>query len=335
MPFLVLYYQDLGFSGTQIGLLTGIAPLVTLVGIPLWTNLADTTRKHRLILGIIILVGAASIFVLPFFNTFLPIFIAVILFSAFLGPVTAFVDNATMIMLEDSKDLYGRIRLGGAVGYGLAAALVGTLVQSFGLHYAFWSSAGFWLLALIVSQKLEFDSPDTNNATVHNHQKLSMDWRWILFLVLGFSGGLGIAVYNSYNFPYLRGIGTPESTMGLTIMVGNLAEIPILFFGNRLIRRFKPVGLLMLGIGVTGARLLLFGITDTIALVFVLQLINGLTFTAMWIAGVAYADRIAPAGMGTTAQGYFSAMVFGFGPAVGGFLGGAIAGGNGGGKGFS
>jgi len=27
-PFFVLYYQSLGFSGTQIGLLTGITPLI-------------------------------------------------------------------------------------------------------------------------------------------------------------------------------------------------------------------------------------------------------------------------------------------------------------------
>jgi len=36
MPFLVLYYQDLKFTGAQIGLLTGIPPLITLFAAPLW-----------------------------------------------------------------------------------------------------------------------------------------------------------------------------------------------------------------------------------------------------------------------------------------------------------
>ena len=40
-PFLVLYYQELGFSGTQIGLLTGVSPLVTFFSATLWTGLAD------------------------------------------------------------------------------------------------------------------------------------------------------------------------------------------------------------------------------------------------------------------------------------------------------
>jgi hypothetical protein len=35
LPYIVLYYQGLGFSGAQIGMLTGMSPLITMVGAPL------------------------------------------------------------------------------------------------------------------------------------------------------------------------------------------------------------------------------------------------------------------------------------------------------------
>jgi PPP family 3-phenylpropionic acid transporter len=80
----------------------------------------------------------------------------------------------------------------------------------------------------------------------------------------------------------------------------------------------------MLAMIVTGVRLLLYAVSGSPALVVFIQLLNGLSFPAMWMAGVAYADENAPAGMGATAQGMFGAMVMGFGAAVGGFVGGPL-----------
>ena len=64
-PYMVLYYQSVGLSGAQIGLLTGIGPLITLVSVPFWTGLANTTGRHGLIMSAAILVGAAVLTLLP------------------------------------------------------------------------------------------------------------------------------------------------------------------------------------------------------------------------------------------------------------------------------
>ncbi len=88
LPFLVLYYQGLGFSGAQIGLLTGLTPLITLFAAPLWTGLADATRRHRLIMSATLLLGAGTIALFPFFKLFAPILLLAVLFNLFFAPST-------------------------------------------------------------------------------------------------------------------------------------------------------------------------------------------------------------------------------------------------------
>lgn len=59
-------------------------------------------------------------------------------------------------MLGAEKEMYGRVRLGGTIGWGLAAPLAGMLVQAYGLKLAFWGYALLMFLGLIVSQGLRY-----------------------------------------------------------------------------------------------------------------------------------------------------------------------------------
>jgi PPP family 3-phenylpropionic acid transporter len=329
-PFMVLYYQGLGFTGAQIGLLTGITPLITLFSAPLWTGLADTTRRHRTMMGFAILAGATTLFVFPLLHAFVPVLLIAASLSFFTAPVTPFADSATMSMLGDEKEMYARIRLGGTIGYGLAAPVAGVLVHNYGLRSAFWASATLFLVGFAVSQKLVYGQLTAEGPAGGRVRALLKNPRWLLFLIVALAGGAASAAFNNYLFPYMKELGANESTMGLALTVGTIAEIPILFFGNRLIRRFRSYGLLMLSMVVTGLRLLLFAASGTPDLVLFIQVLNGLTFPAMWVAGVSYADENAPAGMNATAQGLFSAMVLGFGTAVGGLVGGLLLEGMGG-----
>ncbi|MGB8645109.1 MAG: major facilitator superfamily domain-containing protein 6 [Anaerolineae bacterium] len=324
MPFVVLYYQSVGFDGTQIGLIMGLTPLVTLVSAPLWTGLADATRRHRLLMSAALLVGACSIALLPSLTTFLPILLLALVFSTAFAPVSSFIDSATMFMLGQEKQMYGRIRVGGTLGFGLAATLAGVLVQNYGLKVAFWGAGILYLGALVLSQKLVHRPAQEMTRPRAGARTLLMNRHWLFFLALAFAGGLSLAVTNNYLFPYMKQLGSDETTMGLALTAGTLSEIPVLFFGNRLIQRFHARGLLLLAMILTGIRLLAFSLVNAPGLVLLLQLLNGPTFPAMWLAGVAYADEHAPAGMRATAQGLFSAMVFGFGMAVGSLIGGPL-----------
>lgn len=324
LPYMVLFYQSLGFNGPQIGLVSGITPLITMLFAPFWTGLADASGRHRLILGLTLLGAALTITIFSSFTAFIPILLLAVFYAAFTAPANAFADSATMYMLRDEKEKYGQVRVGGTIGFGISALLAGMLVESFGLKVAFYGCAVLLLASLAFSQKLVHNPHRPSHQAGADFRLLLSNPRWLLFLAMAFAGGISIAGNNTYFFPYLKELGAPESLMGLAMTLGTLTEIPVLFFGHHLLRRFKPYGLLILAMLLTATRLLLFAAANTPPQILVIQLLNGFTFPAMWIAGVAYVDEIAPPGLSATAQGMFGAMVFGFGAAVGGFVGGPL-----------
>jgi len=324
LPFFVLFYQRLGFSGAQIGLLTGVPPLITLIGAPFGTGLADSTGRHKLIMSLGL--GAAIILVLllPSFTSFAVIFVLIALFNIFISPIGSLSDSATISMLGEHRAMYGRIRLGGTLGWGLFAPIAGALVLRYGLNIAFWVFAGIMSINLLVSQKFAFGKPAERASDHGGIRALTTNRRWIFFLLFAFLGGVGAFSVASYLYPYMSELGADSRQMGAALTIATLTEIPIFFFGDRLVKRFGSYGLFMIALVLIGIRSLLFAVASTTFMVWIVLFFGGMIFPAMWVAGVAYADENAPAGLKSTAQGLFGAVMFGFGSAVSGFVGGLL-----------
>jgi len=329
-PFVVLYFQDLGFNGAQIGFLAGIIPLVVMLGAPLWTGLADARSRHKLIMGITILVSALTACLFPLVKAFLPIIPLVILHALFAAPVISFADSATMSMLADKKEMYGRVRLGGTIGWGAVAPLAGLIIEKYGIQWAFWGYSAIMILTLVIIQKFSFSQKLQQESLLHDIRQVLIDKRWATFLAITFVGGASFAVINNFLFPYMDELNISKATMEIALTIATLSELPILFFANYLLKRIGARGLLTLGMLITGLRMILYGVLNFQTGILVFQLLNGMTFPLFWVAGVSYANEISPEGMKSTGQGLMGAMVFGFGASAGGFVGGLLLGGIGG-----
>lgn len=324
LPFIVLFYQKLQFNGTQIGLLTGIPPLITLIGAPFFTGLADRTHRHRLIMGLGLTVAVGVSLLLPHVSSYAVVFALIIIFNIFMSPVASLSDSATMTMLGEEKAMYGRIRMGGTFGWGMFALISGALVENQGLQIAFRLFAVIMFINLLVSQKFSFGNKEGDTSNTGGIKAFLQSRRWIIFLSTAFLGGLGAFTVAAYLYPYMAELGAGETMMGAALLIATITEVPVFFFGNRLVKRFSAYGLFMISLVLMGVRSLLYAVASTPYMVLVVQAIGGMIFPAMWVAGVAYADANAPAGSKSTAQGLFGAMTFGFGAAVGGFVGGLL-----------
>lgn len=327
-PFMVLYYQGLNFSGTEIGVLAGISPIVTFFFAPLWTGYADSKRRHLLVIALTLLGGIICLLVFPWLADFMIVLAILLIYSIFMSPVGSLADSATIATLEEEKSMFGRLRLGGTLGFAIAAPVAGFLVNQYGLKMAFWGCAVMFILALSSVPKFVHNSSKIQSSEVvsilQGGRMLVSNRQFVLILLGALGGGIAMAFANSYFFSYMKELGADTATSGLALTISTIAEVPVLFFGNQLIKKFNPFYIYVFGLFLTGFRLVLFGLAFTAQQALFIQLLGGLTFPLMLVSSVALIADYAPPGLNATAQGIFSAVYFGIGIGLGGFLGGIL-----------
>jgi PPP family 3-phenylpropionic acid transporter len=233
-------------------------------------------------------------------------------------------DAATMAMLGEERGLYGRVRLGGTLGWGIFALLAGKLLEARGVVFLMYVFSAILLVNLFVSLKLSFGHHDEHATQSGGVKTLLQNRRLVIFLASAFLGGLGAFSVAVYLAPYLTDLNASGDQIGFALAVATIPELAVFFFGNALVKRFTARGLFVIALALMGVRSILFGMVDNLTLAIAIQILGGAIFPAMWLAGVAYADEHAPSNLKSTAQGLFGAMSFGFGSAFGGFAGGLL-----------
>ncbi len=326
-PYQALYFQSIGIAPAQIGLLLALPPLISLFASPFWTGIADTRHRHLTILTLNIAAATICIALVPAAAQPGVVFLLMASYAFFVAPINALVDSATMSMLSGQREMYGRVRLWGAVGWGLIAPLAGEALNRFGLRWAYWIYAAFFIINLLIARRLTFNRIETARVSfARGMRQLLTDRRWLVFLGVVMVGGIGLAAVNNYLFLLMSALGASETLMGISLTISTLSEIPVMFFGNRLLKRLGATGLIALSLGVIGLRSVLFFLAASPLAIIIIQLLHGFTFPSLWLAAVKYAADHAPAGLDATAQGLLGMMMWGVGTSLGGLLGGMLNG---------
>lgn len=324
IPYLTLYYRESGLNGAQIGLLVGIPPVVTWLAAPFWGAVADGTRRYRAILNLTLLGTMAAIALLARADGLLWLLMVVTIYAFFAAPVMPLVDNSVLEQLGERRALYGRQRVWGAIGWGASAAVAGALVERFGLGIAFYVFLFYYVVLLLITSRFRVSAGTVGQPFWQGLRVLAKDRPLMVFLISVLFSGIGSGIVHNYLFLYLADLGAGETLMGLSQTVATFSEVPVFFFSAWLLRRIGARGLLLAALAAYVVRLLAYTAMPSVWWVLPINLLHGLTFSALWVAGVSYANEVAPKGLGATAQGLFTGMTMGLGSAGGALLGGTM-----------
>ena len=321
--FVPKFYGEIGLSDSRIGLLTSVPTLIALLVAPALASLTDRVSRKRYMLSAMLLFVAGSCLAVARTTSFLPLLAVVSVYTVF---STAAQPLATTIALEDTREThraYGPIRLLGTVGYQAGALLVGAILsQSLNNLYPLMGAV------VLVALATTFAMP---NVEGHQHKreripltKLFSDrhvrWLYILIFLITITSQFYISFFSKH----LGDLGMDNATVSWITLLSVLAELPFLYFGDRIARWTNIWNWLLIGAIANGVRWLGLALSRS-ALAIILFQIPGVTVLACFefFPALYLARRVAPELSGA-AQSVLTLTTFGAAKIVGSLLGGVI-----------
>lgn len=326
-PFFNIFLQQRGLSGTEIGLLGSIPPLISMAANPFWGAVADRWRIHRPVLALCVLV--AGLLTFPFIWTygFVPLLVLFVMLIFFRTPVPALVDTAVMGIVTRTGASYGRQRLFGSIGFLTLSYGLGQIMTADKLDAIFWMHGGLlvfgctWLSFLL---PMEQHSGEHNVSLWAGLRTLARQRPYMSFLIMNVMFGFGAACFVTFIGLRLLDLGGTEAQVGLAFALNALTEIPIMFVGARLMTRFSLTQVIVAGLIGIGAAYVLGGLATSPTVILLAMASIGFSGGAFWMAVVAYANSSAPPGLRATGQSLMGAAQGGLGWALGSIAGGLM-----------
>jgi PPP family 3-phenylpropionic acid transporter len=324
--YLFIYYNQIGLTSTQIGILSSVGPLMGILSGPLWGWLSDHFSITR---PLFIFAAAAGISLTYWLSTtvlFGQIIVLTILMSFFTSPLMTLLDSTTLVLLGERRDLYGQQRLWGSAGYILTSYFFGQFLQVHGMRWIFPGYIAIMGVYLLVSFGLPVRRTKVAAASASIDKgifQLLKQRTWVLFSISMIVMAVAMNSIIVFLAVYMTRLGSSPGLVGTVGAFGALVEIPFMYAGSWLIRRFGSRTILLLGYAGYFLRLVVYAVMRVPGWALFGSATNGISYSFMQTASVAFVDEITPPQSKGTSMGLYNAT-FSLGGMINGVLNGSL-----------
>ncbi|SFS80939.1 MFS transporter [Marininema halotolerans] len=323
-PLLSVYFREEGLTGTQIGMILSVGPIVMVLAQPIWGLICDYTQRSKQVLTLAtLLTGICGLGYLVH-NAYSWMLVTAILLAIFQASIIPISDSLTMSYVHRIKGDYGQIRLWGAVGFASAAYLIGEWAEMSGLTVIFIGFAGAMTLSALIATKLPQERVSFETDLRTGLTQLMKLPQFPLFLMGTFFVFGPIQANNVYFGLFIQDLGGTVAGVGLGFLLAAGSEAPVMRFAGKWIKRRGLLSVAMFASLVSALRWFFYGYEPSVEWVYITTISQGLSIGLFIPSAIQYVRNIAPKEVQTTAIALYSAVGTGLGNWFFTLLGGII-----------
>ncbi|MDK2982431.1 MAG: transporter, family, 3-phenylpropionic acid transporter [Chloroflexota bacterium] len=310
VPYMSVYYESRGLAGKQIGLLISIPYMVTAASSFLFGYLADLIKKPAGILRLCALGFITALVVLARANTFLFTVLGCLTYAISAAPMNPILDRITLGFLSDPSQ-YGRVRIGGSLGWGLGVLIVSYLLSDWNFSTMFIVSQSLLVFFLLNSFLVPTQSGDVPHSQIRLKSMADFLRRkgTLILLLANVVWSLAESSITGYLFLHIKMLGGSSLMMGLSMACAILSEMLGFILAEKALKHMKLPVIIALAYLLQFLRLCSLALVRDPLLLVPFQFCGGASFALIWSASVAYINRYGDPDMQTAGQALKSGVM--------------------------
>lgn len=324
ISYLPVYFQYLGLSGSEIGVLLAVGPAASIIAQPFWGFMSDKWKTVKRVMLLCMSSAIAIGFLVFQMEAFLFILPILFVFFGFMSPSGALGDSLAQKLSQQRGVSFGSIRMWGSLGFGSASLAGGIILTEIGVWNMYYVYAAFMLLALSFTYFAPDSEPSKKPVKLSEALKLLKRRQLLLFLAVIFSISLTHRMNDSFIGLYVVELGGNETFIGLAWFIGVLTEALVFALSFYWVGRAHPLTFISLAALLYAFRwLLMIFVGDPVSLLFV-QVLHGVTFGLFYLTAFQFVSKLVPEELTSTGHLLFISVFFGISGVAGSAFGGLV-----------
>jgi PPP family 3-phenylpropionic acid transporter len=324
LPFWPVWLASRGLTAREIGVLLAAAIWVKVLATPAIGALADKTGRRRVLMGALAATALAAYAGLLSAGSFWLLIVLNLVALTAQSALMPLGDTITLAAVRSDGLDYGRLRLWGSVSFIFASIASGAALASSSGERVLPLVLGASVLVLIVCLCIPSVRRVEGAARIAGIGAVAGNPRFWIFILSASALQASHQVYYGFGTLYWRSLDFSDTTIGWLWAEGVLAEILLFWQGRRLLARFGPTGMMVLG-GIAGiVRWSLAGALIWLPFIAVLQLLHAFTFGASHLGAMHFLSRAVPPSAAASAQSLYAALSSGLGSGLVMVIAGAL-----------
>ncbi len=326
LPPIWEYMGGLGFNGTQIAWVGSAFAIASVLAIFFANQYADRHFASERFLAVSHLVGGLAILGMFFVKSFPLFFTLMLIHSIFYVPTISVTNSLAFANLKDPQRDFGRVRMGGTVGWILAAWPLYFVLQGkegdalqHARSFMFIVSGGASLLLAAFCLTLPHTPPKPavekshKFAWLESFRLLALPYLLILFIVTF----IDATIHNGYFvmvFGFLGKVGIKPENIMPVMSLGQIAEIVTMFVLGTVLAKLGWRTTMIVGILGHAVRFAVFAFfPQSTGLIIGVQVLHGICYAFFFATVYIFIDAAFPKDVRASAQGLFNLLILGLG----------------------